>query len=157
MNNTFQVVRHLRFPRSRHSENPTISITGSRRVLGAARTRVHASHGGAHGPENRREIVLSARGAREKGTVVQREERRGKRRQQQQQQQQHPTQTLGLSNTGRIFFCSWQPGNEESAPRGVSYPLSYVNAHSRYVRTYVRTYDSCTHVRASGRALTLSL
>ena len=88
MNNTFQVVRHLRFPRSRHSENPTISITGSRRVLGAARTRVHASHGGAHGPENRREIVLSARGAREKGMVVQREERRGKRRQQQQQQQQ---------------------------------------------------------------------
>lgn len=26
-------------------------------MLGAARTRVHASHGGAHGPENRREKV----------------------------------------------------------------------------------------------------
>lgn len=53
-------------------------------MLGAARTRVHASHGGAHGPENRREKVPKSARA---GTSVQREERRGKRRQQQQQQQ----------------------------------------------------------------------
>jgi len=43
------------------------SLAGTRRVLDAARTRVHASHGGAHGPENRREKVPKSASA---GTAV---------------------------------------------------------------------------------------
>lgn len=85
MNDTFVESFDIYDPRARDVQKIRRSLAGTRRVLGAARTRVHASHGGAHGAENRREKVPKSARAR---TAVQREKRRGKRRQQQQQQQQ---------------------------------------------------------------------
>lgn len=45
-------------------------------MLGAARTRVHASHGGAHGPENRREKVPKRAQERERPCKERSEEER---------------------------------------------------------------------------------
>lgn len=47
-------------------------------MLGAARTRMHASHGGAHSPENRREKVPKKEREKESG-LAEGEERRQSR------------------------------------------------------------------------------
>jgi len=85
VNDTFCASSRSIYDRRARDAQKIRSLAGTRRVLGATRTRVHASHGGAHGPENRREKVPKSARA---GTIAQREERRRKRRQQQQQQQQ---------------------------------------------------------------------
>lgn len=49
------------------------------------------------------------------------------------------TQTLQLSNADRIFFCLWQPENEESTPRSVS-SVPRVYPHTRKL-AYNFTYE----------------